>query len=127
MGVGHLFLAQNLEQVAPPNNDDLEASINCKDFHKEAEFLLKKTIKFEVDEEIISKTAEALKLSFISNMKEHGMPKFKGIKRAFQREKISDDHYIITETCHYPDGSKSKEKLNTYRINNEWKVLGLEE
>ena len=109
------------------DNDDLETAINCKDFNKEAEFMLKKTVQIEIDKELINKTAEVLKLSFMQNMNEHGMPKFKGIKRAFKRQKISDEHYIITETCYYPDGGKSSERHNTFKIENEWKVLGLVE
>ncbi len=108
------------------DNDDLEEAIACKDFYKEAEFMLKKTVKIDLDESLVTKTADVLKLSFIENMKEHGMPKFTGIKRAFRRQKVSDEHYIITEICYYPDGGKSSEKLNTYKVNNQWKVLGLE-
>ncbi|MBU2997137.1 DUF2314 domain-containing protein [Cellulophaga baltica] len=108
------------------DNDDLEKCISCKDFNKEAEFMLKKTVSVDIDTKIINSTAEVLKLSFIKSMQEHGMPKFKGIKRAFKRQKISNEHYIITEICYYPDGGISNQKLNTYKVNNQWKVLGLE-
>lgn len=109
------------------DNDDIEESINCKDFHKEAELMLKKTLQIEIDTEIIDKTAEVLKLSFIKNMEENGMPKFKNIKRAFKREILSEENYIITEICYYPDGGKSSQKLNTFRVNGQWKVLGVED
>lgn len=115
----------SLEQAY--DNDDLEKSIACKDFHKEAEFMLKKTLQIEIDEEIIDKTADALKLSFIKNMNDKGMPKFKDVKRAFKRQNLSHDHCVITEICYYPDGGKSEQKLNTFKINKQWKVLGLEE
>lgn len=107
------------------DNDDLEAAMDCKDFYKEAEFILQKMNKIELDESIITKTAEVLKLSYIKNMQEHGMPKFAGLKRAFLRDKVSDDQYIITEICLYPDGGKSSQKMNTFKIDNQWKVLGL--
>lgn len=109
------------------DNDDLEKAISCKDFHKEAALMLKKTLSIDADSEIIDKTAELLRLSFIKNMNDHGMPKFKDVKRAFKRQKISDEHYIITEICYYSDGGKSQQKLTTFKINNQWKVLGLEE
>jgi len=109
------------------DEDNLEKAISCKDFHKEAEFMLKRTVKIELNEEIIASTSELLRLSYIKNMQEHGMPKFKDLKRAFSRQTISDDHCIITEKCHYPDGGKSVQKFNTYKIENQWKVLGLED
>ena len=109
------------------DNDDLEGALNCKNFDKEAEFMLKKTIKMEIDSDLIEKTSEVLKLSFIQNMSENGMPKFNGMKRAFKRHKISDDHYVVSETCYYSDGGRSLQKLNTYKVNGQWKVLGLAE
>jgi uncharacterized protein YegJ (DUF2314 family) len=109
------------------DNDDLEKAISCKDFYKEAEFMLKRSIKIALNEELIASTSELLRLSFIKNMQEHGMPKFGSIKRAFSRQKISDKNCIITEICHYPDGGKSSQKFNTYKIENQWKVLGLED
>ncbi|WP_158974955.1 YegJ family protein [Cellulophaga sp. L1A9] len=109
------------------DHDDLETAMSCKDFHKEAEFMLKKTIKIEINEELIASTSELLRLSYIKNMQEHGMPKFNGIKRAFKRQNISEENCIITEICQYPDGGKSAQKFNTYKINNQWKVLGLED
>ena len=114
----------SLEQAY--DNNDLEKSISCKDFHKEAEFILAKTLQTEIDTDIIDKTAEILKLSFIKNIQENGMPKFKSIKRAFKRQSISHEHCIITEICYHPDGGKSIQKLNTFKIDNQWKVLGLE-
>lgn len=115
----------SLEQAY--DNDDLEKSISCKDFRKEAEFILAKTLQTEIDTEIIDKTAEILKLSFIKDIQENGMPKFKDIKRAFKRQNISHEHCIVTEICYHPDGGKSMQKLNTFKIDNQWKVLGLEE
>lgn len=109
------------------DNDDLEKAINAKNFQKEAEFMLKKTLTIDIDQEIIDKTAEVLELSFKNTMTESGMPKFTNIKRAFRRQMISDNHCMVTEICSYPDGSKSSEKLNTYKSNNEWKVIGIEE
>lgn len=108
------------------DNDDLEKSLACKDFHKEAEFMLKKTIQIEIDKELIDKTAEVLKLSFIKNMTDNGFPKFKDVKRAFKRQNLSDEQCLVTEICYYPEGGKSEQKLNTYKINDQWKVLGLE-
>ncbi len=107
------------------DNDDLEKALNCKDFEKEAELMLSKM--GELDQELINQTAEVLKLSFIKSLEE-GMPKFGDMKRAFpKREKISENHMIITEVCYYPDGSTSRQRLNTYKTENEWKVLNPED
>ncbi len=106
---------------------NLEIAISCKDFDEEAKMMLKKLGKIESDHEIVKKTAEVLKLSFLKSLQENGLPSFKGVKRAFpKREKVSDQHYIITEVCFFPDGSKSVQKLNTYKTETGWKVLSPE-
>lgn len=107
--------------------DDLDRAIACKDFTKEAEMMLKKMDRADLGSEIIDKTAEVLRLSFIKSLQENGIPKFNGVKRAFpKREKIDDNHMIITEVCYYPDGGHSTQRLNTYKSANGWKVLSPE-
>ena len=105
------------------DNKDLEKAINCKNFKKEAELMLKNTVKIDIDNELIDKTAEVLKLSFIKSIQENGFPSFKGVKRVFNRNFISPEHCVITEICIYPNGNKSSQKLNTYKTDNNWKVL----
>lgn len=105
------------------DSGDLDRALNCKNFSIEAELMLKSKFPTGINQTLIDTTAEALKLSFIKGITEHGMPKFGNIKRAFIRHKISDHHYVIDEICTYSDGSKSSQKLNVYRQNNEWKVL----
>lgn len=106
------------------NEDNIEKAIECKDFHKEAELMLTKFGKENLGTELIEKTAEVLKLSFIKSLQENGIPKFKNIKQAFpKREKINDNHMVITEVCYYPDGNKSVQRLNTYKSSGSWKVL----
>ena len=106
------------------NEDNIEKAIECKDFHKEAELMLSKMGKGDLGAEVIDKTAEVLKFSFIKSLQENGIPKFENIKQAFpKREKISDNHMIITEVCYYPDGGKSIQRLNTYKSEDGWKVL----
>ncbi len=109
------------------DNDNLDKAISCKDFSKEAELMLQKTVKFDIDADIINSTAEVLQLSFANHLEENGMPKFDGIKRAFKRDFITEDHCIITETCYFPDGGMSQERLNTFRTDKQWKVLGVAE
>lgn len=110
------------------DSDDIEAAIACKDFYKEAELMLKKMGKVELGNDILEKTAELLKLSFVKSLQESGIPKFHGIKRAFpKREKINENHMIITEVCYYPDGNLSIQRLNTYRNESGWKVLNPED
>ena len=111
------------------DEDNMEKAIACKDFSVEAQMMLKKIMKqdLELDNEIVHKTAEALQLSFIAHHQENGMPKFHGVKRAFpKREKISDRHFVITEICYFPDGTATQQKLNTYQTDDGWKVLAPE-
>jgi uncharacterized protein YegJ (DUF2314 family) len=106
------------------SNKDIDAAIDCKDFYEEARNMLG-GINIELDEEIIEKTAEVLKLSFIKSIEEHGFPDFTQIKNAFpERQKVSETNWIITEICWYPDNGKSFQQLNTYKSSNGWKVLG---
>lgn len=108
------------------NADNIEAAIACKDFVKEAELTLTKMGKGQLGGEVIEKTAELLQLSFLKSMQDNGIPKFIGVRRAFpKREKVDDNHYIITEVCYYPDGYKSEQRLNTYKTDIGWKVLNL--
>ncbi|MDF1694770.1 MAG: DUF2314 domain-containing protein [Saprospiraceae bacterium] len=110
------------------NEDNIEKALSCKDFTKEAELMLAKLKKENVGEEIVQKTAEVLKMAFISSLQENGMPKFNGIKRAFpKREKVSDQHMIVTEVCYYPDGNSSIQRMNTYKIGDHWKVMAPED
>lgn len=106
------------------DKQDLEAALDCKDFKEEAKTMLSK-LSIDIDEEMVTNTAEVLELSFINNIKEHGFPNFSDLQNAFPvREKIDDTHYIITEVCWFPDGGISIQKLNTYKSASGWKVLG---
>ncbi|MEZ4951695.1 MAG: DUF2314 domain-containing protein [Saprospiraceae bacterium] len=109
------------------NEDNIEKAMECKDFRKEAELMLTKMGRTELGAEIIDKTAEVLQLSFLKSLQDNGIPKFDKLKQAFpKREKISDNHMIITEVCYYPDGGHSIQRLNTYKTENGWKVLSPE-
>lgn len=109
------------------NEDNIEKAIQCKDFKKEAELMLSKLKQGEIENEILDKTAEVLKLSFIKSLQENGIPKFINIRQAFpKREKINDKHIIVTEVCYYQDGSKSVQRLNTFHTEDGWKVLSPE-
>lgn len=106
------------------DRDDLEGAIACKDFQKEAELMLAKMGKENLNDEIIEKTAEVLKLSFIKSLQENGMPKFKDLRQAFpKRELVEQNHMIITEVCYYPDGGRSKQRLNVVKTEAGWRVL----
>jgi len=106
------------------NEGNLEKIIACKDFYTEAKFLLDKTGHSGATNELVEKTAEVIKLSFIKSIQENGMPKFNQVKQAFpKREKISDEHMIITEVCYYSDGGKSIQRLNLCKAVDGWKVL----
>lgn len=106
------------------SDENLENALLCKNFDKEAEFMLNKTVNFEIDQDLINQTSEVLRLAFIKEIKENGFPKFDGVKRAFKRQVISSNHCIITEICVFPDGSKTIDKLNMYLTNKEWKMIG---
>ncbi|TAJ11078.1 DUF2314 domain-containing protein [Marinilabiliaceae bacterium JC017] len=110
------------------DRQDLEEAMACKDFKAEARLMFQKLKRGEMDDEIIDKTAEVLRLSFMKSIKENGFPCFEGIRRAFpQRQKISDNHFVIEEVCLFSDGGKTSQHLNTYKTEKGWKVLNPED
>lgn len=111
-----------IESAYDANN--IHEVLACKDFSLEAKLMLAKLDTNKLTPELIDKTAEVLKLSFLKSLQDNGMPKFDGVVRAFpKREKLGKNHMIITEVCYYPDGNNSVQKLNTYKTNDGWKVL----
>lgn len=108
------------------NEKDIEKVVACKDFYQEARLMLLGAADFHSDEETIRGTAELLEDSFRMHMEKDGMPDFSDITSAFpKREKISEEHWVITEICTYPDGGYSEQRLSTYKTANGWRVLGL--
>ncbi|RNA62053.1 DUF2314 domain-containing protein [Chryseobacterium nematophagum] len=103
----------------------LEGVLSCKDFHKEAENILLETRK-DVEEELVKKTAELLKLSLIENLQKNGMPDFTNVERVFNRIRDEENKQLIEEKLIYPE----EEEVNKFwlaKAKKEWKVLGLVE
>ncbi|WP_291866242.1 DUF2314 domain-containing protein [Maribacter sp.] len=109
------------------NQKNITAALDCKDFTKEAELLLQKSMNTILDDALITNTAKALKSSFILGLEENGFPNLMGVKRAFKRFKITEKHYIITQFCYHTDGTTSIQKFHTYKNDLDWKVLGMED
>ncbi|SHE69410.1 YegJ family protein [Pedobacter caeni] len=104
---------------------DIDKALACKDFYQEAKLMLS-SLDFQMEEEMIISTSEALAISFVSYIEKEGMPDFSNINRAFtNREKINDNYWIITEVCTYPDGGNSVQRLQTYKTAQGWRVLGV--
>lgn len=105
---------------------DIDKAVSCKDFYTEAKLMLQKMPNLDGDDDMIKQTAEVLELSFVKHTTEAEWPSFSTLKRAFPlREKITDDYWVITEICWYPDGGKSVQKLGTSKTATGWKVVGL--
>jgi len=114
------------------NEGDLDKVLSCKDFFEEAKLMLHKNgvlqkLNEEQKKEMIETVAETLQLSLIKEIQENGMPDFKNCIRAFPvREKLSSVHWIITEVVYHPNGSKTSQRINTYRTELGWRVLNPE-
>jgi uncharacterized protein YegJ (DUF2314 family) len=109
------------------DEQDMEKAMACKNFLEEARLLLYKTNNSIGNEDILESTADVLRLSFIKNLMEEGFPVFKDLSRAYpQREKITEDLYLITEVCTFPDGGRSSQKIYTFKEDDEWKVLNIQ-
>lgn len=109
--------------------NSLDGALSCKDFYKEAKNILIETRK-DLDEYLITETAELLKLSFIENLQKNGMPNFENIERVFNRLVFNEKEHkvLIEEKLIYSDG---EENVNKFWIaeneSKEWKVLDLVE
>lgn len=103
--------------------EDLGAVLACKDFTAEAKVMMAK-MSIEPNEETTKGLADVLEASFINSINEYGFPNFNGITCAFPaREKVTEQHWIITEVCWYADGGKSVQKINVANTANGWSVL----
>jgi uncharacterized protein YegJ (DUF2314 family) len=110
------------------DEQDLEMAVACKNFTEEARLLLMKMKDWGSGNDILETTAEVLRLGFIKNLLEQGFPVFKDIRRAYpHRKRITDNLYLITEICIYPDGGKSSQQLYTFREEDGWRVLNVAE
>ena len=109
------------------DDQDIERAVSCKNFTEEARMLLEKMNENLRNDDILEATAEVLKHSFVKSLKDDGFPLFTGIERVYPlREKITQDLYLITEICIFPDGGRSTQKIYTFRDEEGWKVLGIE-
>lgn len=106
------------------DEQDIEKALACKNFEEEARLLLLKMNDRLNGKEILETTADILRSSFIKSLKDDGFPVFKDLRRAYPcRKKISDNLYLITEVCIFPDGKKCRQDIYTFRGEDGWRVL----
>ena len=80
------------------NLKNINAVFELIDFYCEAEILIKKLMpEFGGNQEIISETATALKLSLEKSLIENGWPQFDNSKIDFETESVSEDLVIVTK------------------------------
>jgi uncharacterized protein YegJ (DUF2314 family) len=110
------------------DEQDADKAVSCKNFVEEARMLLRKVgDKFD-SEDVLHTTADILRMSFIKDLQTQGFPVFRDLSRAYpERERITDQLYIITEVCIFPDGGKSLQRLYTFKDDEGWRVIGIAE
>ena len=103
----------------------IERAVELKDFEAEAELMLQKVNpKFQVDKNIVSKTAETLELAFRKEMDVSGFPDFDGVESSFvARKEIREGLVEVTEITKGPDGKKLKDVLLVKKGPNGWRVI----
>ncbi len=112
-----------LEEAYEEKN--IDKAIQYKDFHTEARMMLESR-NIPKDEAILNRTAEALMLSFKKHMIENGFPNFDNMTRAFRREKLEDDLYIISEISHHTiNNTWGIDQHYVAQKNGKWYVAGL--
>lgn len=110
------------------DEQDIEKAVACKNFEEEARLLLLKMNDRCSGKEILETTADILRKSFIRSLEQDGFPVFKDLRRAYPfRKKITDNLYLITEICIFPDGRKSQQEIYTFRGEDGWRVLNIVE
>lgn len=111
---------------------NMERILECKDFRLEAVYLLKHGLKKEEyiqDEEIMNELEETLKLAFMAEIKDNGIPDFTGIsENNFGEIKIIDETYVVVEEeFTYSDGDKSKQLLVVGKSAKGWRMVSPKE
>jgi uncharacterized protein YegJ (DUF2314 family) len=104
--------------------NDVAAALACKDFETEARMLLEQIPSMAgYAEELVTQTAETLRLSFEAHMRSGGVPSFAGFHHAFpEREFLNPDTVIVSEICYHPDGRMTLDRLIVTRHGDEWRV-----
>jgi len=111
------------------NAKSIESVLACKDFFMEAENVLKYT-DHEINDYLLSETADLLKTSLIEHINYYGFPEFLDVERCFALLDVRElgKQKLISEKLIFTDGTS---KTNKFWIglnkNDEWKVLDLVE
>jgi hypothetical protein len=103
---------------------DIEAAVACKDFSLEATLLLAdKPEEIARDLQVRMKTAEVLELAFRKEVG-NAFPDMTGVTSRFlRRYRDGEDFVVVREECTYPDGSRSRQRINVGRTKDGWRVL----
>ena len=108
---------------------DIEAAVRCKDFRVEAELMLQNLqTDFSGDEEILAKATEVLELGYRKELKETGIPDFRGLTSTFSNKKPyknRDDVVRITEHCRDASGNTTTNQLAVAKTADGWKVVSV--
>jgi hypothetical protein len=105
---------------------DIEAAVACKDFRIEARLMLQsmKNLSERANDELISKTAKVLELSYRAEIKKSGFPNMAGVQCTFPKEEpYAEDIVTVTEVCRYPDGGSSTQRVLVAKTDKGWRVL----
>lgn len=110
------------------DEQDIEKALECKNFEEEARMLLLEMNDRCRGREILETTANILRTAFIKSLQKDGFPVFKDLRRAYPyRKKITDNLYLITEVCIFPNGTKSQQQIYTFKGEDGWRVLNIKE
>jgi uncharacterized protein YegJ (DUF2314 family) len=110
------------------DDQDIERALDCKNFEEEARMLLVEMNDRCSGKEILETTANILRTAFIKSLQKDGFPVFSDLRRAYPyRKKITDNLYLITEVCIFPNGIKSQQQIYTFKGEDGWKVLNIKE
>lgn len=104
---------------------DIEAAVQAKAFRVEARLLLQETMPdVEVAGAEIDRLAETLELGFREQIEAWGFPDFETIDCTCSDAQPYDDGLVVVvETCIFPDGGRSMQRLLVADLLVEWKVV----
>jgi hypothetical protein len=108
--------------------NDLEAAVACKDFLIEASVMLQSfknlSAREGVVDELTSKTAGLLELSYRQQFEKEGFPNMTGVQCSFPKEEPFGENIVtVTEVCRYPDGGTSTQQVLVAKTEKGWRVL----
>ncbi len=102
---------------------DIDRMVAAKDFAIDAKIFWQ-NLGLPVTDKQMKDSVVAFESNFRKQMKEDGIPDYRGVTHAFVgREQLPDGLVVLTVDCRWPDGHTRRMKLPAFKNGTIWKVV----